>query len=108
MPWDATSSLGLEELNRQSIFSQATPLTNALAVLYLLWGGTTPVLHDALPIVFIANPDLCPAKPMRIAIDEKGLTRVDPGRPNANVCLQSDQQLFFKYFMGRFIDSNSE
>jgi inosine-uridine nucleoside N-ribohydrolase len=103
MPQDATNHLTLEEQNRQALFSAATPLTEALGLLYLLSGITTPVLHDALPVAYAVDPALCPVTPLRIAVDEQGFTKVEQGPPNAQVCLHSDREAFLNYYMKRVV-----
>jgi hypothetical protein len=35
-------------------------------------------------------------QPMRLAVDEKGLTTEIEGQPNAQVCLKSDQAAFLQ------------
>jgi hypothetical protein len=36
---------------------------------------------------------------MHIDVDDKGFTRVTDGKPNANVCLDSDADLFFHFYL---------
>jgi hypothetical protein len=45
------------------------------------------------------DPALCPTTPMHIRIDDIGNTVEEPGAPNANVCLQSDADRFFHFYM---------
>ena len=66
-----------------------------MAILYLMWGGQTPTLFDAMAVAYVLDPDLCPAKPMHIVIDDAGITRQEPGQPNAQVCLHSDPEALF-------------
>ena len=107
MPQDATNHLTLEEQNRLAVFSAATPLTDALGLLYLLSGVTTPVLHDALPVAFAVDPTLCPVTPLRIVIDGQGFTRIEQGPPNAQVCLHSDREVFLNYYMRRIVGGDN-
>jgi inosine-uridine nucleoside N-ribohydrolase len=72
-----------------------------LALLYLLWNNTTPILFDAMAVAYTVKPELCPVQPMRLSVDEAGVTRAEPGAPNAQVCLHSDPRAFFNYFMDR-------
>jgi purine nucleosidase len=106
MPLDSTLHLGLDEIKRATIFSQGVPLTDALTLLYHEWnayGGVTPILYDAMTIAYILNPQLCPVQPMHIRVDDKGATRVEPGTPNAQVCLHSDADAFFRFYMSRLL-----
>lgn len=106
MPLDATQ-LKLDEVKRAFLFSQGTPLTDALTLLYHQWGQQTPTLFDPMTIAFLVNPALCPVLPMHIRIDDKGFTRPDPGPPsapnppNAQVCLDSNPDAFFRFLLPR-------
>src|ERR1700682_396200 len=82
MPLDSTQ-LKLDEVKRALLFGQGTPVTDVLTLLYHQWGQQTPTLFDPMTIAFLVNPDLCPVQPMRIRVDEKGLTRVDTSAPTA-------------------------
>jgi len=101
MPLDSTLHLTLNEVNRGILFSQGTPLTDALALQYHHWGQTTPVLFDAMTLAYILDPTLCPVQPMHIDVDNQGFTRAEPGKANAQVCLHSEADAFFHFYMKR-------
>jgi inosine-uridine nucleoside N-ribohydrolase len=103
MPLDSTQ-LKLDEVKREVIFQQITPLTDALTLLYHLWGQQTPTLFDPVAVAFTMRPDVCPTKPMHIDIDDKGYTRPGAGSPNAQVCLNSKSDEFFELFMFRLLN----
>jgi purine nucleosidase len=44
---------------------------------------------------------LCPVQTMHIRVDEKGFTRPDAGAPNAQVCLDSNPDAFFRFYLSR-------
>jgi len=106
MPLDSTQ-LKLDEVKRAFLFSQGTTLTDALTLLYHQWGQETPTLFDPMTIAFLVNPSLCPVRPMHIRVDEKGFTRPDagfpsaPSTPNARVCLDSNPDAFFRFYLSR-------
>jgi purine nucleosidase len=100
MPLDSTQ-LKLDEVKRDILFRAGTPLTDALTILYHQWGGETPTMFDPLTVAYSIQPELCVTKPMRIRIDDQGFTRAEPGSPNANVCLNSDSDAFFHFFIPR-------
>jgi inosine-uridine nucleoside N-ribohydrolase len=102
MPLDSTQ-LKLDEVKRAILFRAGTPLTDALTLLYYQWGQETPTLFDAMTVAYILNPKLCPVKPMHIRVDEKAFTRAEPGAPNAQVCLDSDSDAFFRFYISRMI-----
>jgi purine nucleosidase len=102
MPLDSTQ-LKLDEVKREVIFQQITPLTDALALLYHLWGQQTPTLFDPIAVAFTMRPEICPTKPMHIEVDDKGYTRTGSGSANAQVCLDSKPDEFFDLFMNRLL-----
>jgi len=102
MPLDSTQ-LKLDEVKRAAIFQAGTPMTDALTLLYHEWGQETPTLFDPMTIAFIVDPQLCPVKPMHIVVDEKGFTRAEAGAPNAQVCMNSNPDAFFHFYIPRVI-----
>jgi len=105
MPLDSTQ-IKLQELERAEIFKSGTALTDALLVLYTEWSkGTaqTPTLFDAVAVAYAMHPELCPAQPMKLRVDEQAYTRVEQGAPNAQVCLRSSTDQFLEFFMPRIV-----
>lgn len=100
MPLDSTQ-LKLDEVKRAYLFRQGTQLTDALTLLYHEWGQQTPTLFDPVTVAYILNPKVCPVQPMHIRVDDKGFTRAEPGAPNAQVCMRSDSDAFFRLQIGR-------
>jgi purine nucleosidase len=100
MPLDSTQ-LKMDEVKRAFLFSQGTAVTDQLTLLYHLWGQETPTLFDPMTIVFVLRPDLCPVQGMHIRVDEKGFTREEPGAANAQVCLASNAEDFFQFYLKR-------
>ena len=101
MPLDSTNNLALDEVKRQRVFAASTPLTDSLALLYLLWNNSTPILYDVMAVTFAMKPELCPVQPIHLTVDDAGVTRASPGTPNAHVCMHSDANAFFDYFLDR-------
>jgi purine nucleosidase len=83
-----------------TLFAHGSPLTDQLTLLYHEWTGTNdwrlPTLFDPVAVTYSFRPELCPAKPMRLEIDDKGFTRPVEGHANAQVCLQSDEKGFLE------------
>src|SRR5271165_1921465 len=98
MPLDSTQ-LKMDEVKRAFLFSQGTAVTDALTLLYHQWGQETPTLFDPMTIVFVLRPELCPVQGLHIRVDEKGFTREEPGAANAEVCLDSNAEDFFKFYL---------
>lgn len=108
MPLDSTQ-VPLETKEREAIFAHGSPLTDQLTLLYHEWmAGTpthspTPTLFDPVAVTYTFRPDLCPAKPMHIDVDERGMTKPGQGAANAEVCLQSDEKGFLDLLQRRLI-----
>ena len=100
MPLDSTQ-LKLDEVKRAFLFGRGTAVTDALTVLYHLWGQETPTLFDPMTVAFVLRPELCPVRGMHLRVDEKGFTREEPGVANAQVCLDSNSDDFFKFYLPR-------
>jgi purine nucleosidase len=106
MPLDSTQ-VRLDEEGREKIFAHGSPLTDQLTLLYHQWMGgspnrsVTPTLFDPVAVTYTFHPELCPAKPMHIDVDAKGMTIPGKGSPNAEVCLQSDEKGFLELLQKR-------
>ena len=108
MPLDSTQ-IHLQTPEMAQIFSHGSPLTDQLTLLYHEWSGSkewrTPTLYDPVAVTYAIRPDLCPATPMRLEVDDKGFTRPVPGPPNAQVCLHSDEKGFLDLLLSRIAGS---
>jgi len=108
MPLDSTQ-VRLEKPEREAIFSHGSPLTDQLTLLYHQWlaasagQAAVPILFDPVAVTYAIRPDLCPATPIRIDVDEKGLTRPVNGTPNAQVCLESNEKGFLELLESRIL-----
>lgn len=102
-PLDSTQ-IKLDEVKRGQIFRVDSLLSDQLVILYHLWGSTTPTLYDVVPVAYAADPSICSLTPLHIEIDDKGFTRAKDGKPNASVCLDSDSDHFFRFFMPRMLE----
>jgi purine nucleosidase len=102
MPLDSTQ-LKLDEEKRALLFSQGTPLTDALTLLYHEWGQQTPTLFDVMAVVYVLEPSLCPTQPFQVIVDKDGYTRTGTGAPNASACLASDSEAFFRFVLPRLL-----
>lgn len=100
MPLDSTQ-VKLDEVKRAELFRLGTPLTDQLTLLYHQWGDQTPTLFDVMTIAYVLDPTLCPVQPMHLRVDDKGATLVEPGTPNAQVCLHSNEEPFFRLLFSR-------
>ncbi len=112
MPLDSTQ-IHLEAKDREAIFSHGSPLTDQLTLLYHQWmAGSeghpiTPTLFDPVAVAYAIHPELCPATPMRVEVDDKGFTLPVQGIPNAQVCLKSDESGFLELLLDRIAKDGS-
>jgi len=106
MPLDSTQ-IHLQTKEREEIFAHGSPLTDQLTLLYHQWKAGTdghweaPTLFDPVAVTYAIRPDLCPATPMRLEVDDRGFTRPVDGAPNAQVCLKSDEKGFLDLLVTR-------
>jgi purine nucleosidase len=109
MPLDSTQ-LKFDEVKRSLLASISTPLTDSLQILTAEWSRSTqqatPTLFDAVAVAYAIQPEVCPTTPLHIEVDKAGFTRVQPGTPNAQVCLEPQTDAFFKLLMPRLMNQN--
>jgi purine nucleosidase len=106
MPLDSTQ-IRLAPQDLGALFSHGSPLTDQLTLLYHQWTSPDtwrmPTLYDPVAAAYAIRPDICPSKPMRIDVDDKGFTRPVSGAPNAQVCLKSDEKAFLDFLLRRIL-----
>jgi purine nucleosidase len=100
-PLDATVPLTLEGRQRDSVFRLGSPLNNQLAALRQLWDRPTPTLFDPLAVALCIDERFCEMKEVRLAVDDKGMTTVVEGKPNARVALSTRRDDFMKWYVQR-------
>jgi inosine-uridine nucleoside N-ribohydrolase len=109
LPLDATQ-IHLDAASLAAIFSQGSPLSDQLTLLYHQWSGPgawkTPTLYDPVTVAYALRPALCPATPMHLEVDDKGFTRPTEGAPNAQVCLQADEKGFLEFLLSRIVQNS--
>jgi inosine-uridine nucleoside N-ribohydrolase len=105
MPLDSTI-IPLQEVRRAKFVSAGTPITDAITLMYCQWSpgcNGTPTLFDPVAVTYAIRPDLCPTTPLRVRVDDKGLTRVQPGEPDVQVCLKSDPEKLLDFMIPRIM-----
>jgi inosine-uridine nucleoside N-ribohydrolase len=101
-PLDVTAMLQLDAAGRHRVFTHLTPLTNALTVLYHLWGDETPTLFDPMAVAMLIDPSICETQQLAIEVDAQGFTRVVEGKAaNATVGMHTDPKKFFEFYLSR-------
>jgi len=101
-PLDSTAMLQLDAAARRRIFTNLTPTTNSLALLYHLWGEETPTLFDPMAVAMLMDPTICELKDLAIEVDAEGFTRAVEGKlANARVGMHTDPTRFFEFYLRR-------
>lgn len=101
---DVTNMLKLDEVKRELLFKDSSPLTEALALLYHQWGQRTPTLFDVMTIGLLLDPTLCRTERLHLQIEDNGLTRVVSGAaPNVQACVDPQVDRFFHLLLGRLL-----
>jgi inosine-uridine nucleoside N-ribohydrolase len=111
MPLDSTQ-IHLTPRELGAIFSHGSPLSDQLTLLYHQWTGEEawrmPTLFDPVAASYAIRPELCPAKPMHLEVDDQGFTRPGTGEPNADVCLKADEQGFREFLLKRILSESGK
>lgn len=101
MPLDAAQQR-LDAAGRRAVLVGGSGLADALATLYRQWAAAsrrrTPVLYDLVAVAHAVDPALCPVSPLRLAVDDRGFTRIRPGPPNALLCLRADDERLIDFY----------
>ena len=106
-PLDSTADLKLTPDLRVRIFSQGTPLGDALAALDQIWRysnhwqGDLPTLFDVLPVELVNPRRPYALQSLAIEVNADGLTQVLPGAANAQVAIDIDVPMFMEGFVQR-------
>jgi inosine-uridine nucleoside N-ribohydrolase len=104
MPLDSTQ-VHLDNAELGAVLAHGSALTDQLTLLYHQWTGAnewrSPTLFDPVAVTYTIRPDLCPATPMRLEVDDAGFTRRAEGEPNVSVCLKSDEKGFLDLLVNR-------
>ena len=101
-PLDATAMLQLDAAGRRRVFTHLTPLTDALTILYHLWGSESPTLFDPMAVAMLIDPNICETQQLAVEVDAQGFTRVVEGKPaHATVGMQADPKKFFEFYLKR-------
>jgi len=104
-PLDSTADLKLSPEMRAELFTQGSPIVDALAALNSIWRHSNtwkaenPTLFDVLAVELAgaARPDKLAS--LHIEVADDGLTRVTPGAANAEVALELDAAAFMQNFV---------
>jgi inosine-uridine nucleoside N-ribohydrolase len=100
-PLDATATVKLEAPLRRRLFSACTPLTYQVQTLFQLWDRPTPVLYDPVAVALVFNETFCTIEDLHLQVDDRGVTRIGKGKPNARVATAIKAGPFLKWCVER-------
>ena len=66
-------------------------------------GRALPILFDTIALAAALDPGVCQTEPLRLQVDAEGYTRLTEGPPNAEVCVDCDEDRFCRWMMPRLL-----
>jgi inosine-uridine nucleoside N-ribohydrolase len=100
-PLDATANLQLQGTQREAVFRAGSPLSNELRALFQLWDQPTPTLFDPAAIALCIDERWFKMENLHLDVDDKGITRIGTGKPNARVAMSVQRDDFLRWFTER-------
>jgi inosine-uridine nucleoside N-ribohydrolase len=61
-------------------------------------------MFDVVAAAYAVDPKVCPTTPLHVEVDDAGFTRVQPGTPNVQACIEPRQEAFFKLLISRLLN----
>ena len=100
-PLDATYDLKLDAAGRKKIFDVRTQLNFQMQNLYQLWDKETPILYDVLAAALCFTEKFTPMEDLHLTVDDRGMTVIGKGKPNARVAMAVKRNDFLKWYVDR-------
>lgn len=100
-PLDATGTVRLEPNARRRLFARPSTLTDSLHALYQLWSKPTPVLFDPVAVALCFTERFCTMESLALRVDDRGMTLIGKGRPNARVATAIRSDAFLAWYVDR-------
>jgi inosine-uridine nucleoside N-ribohydrolase len=108
VPLDATAGLKLKEAQRRRIFDACTRLTFQIQALYQLSGEEEPTLFDPAAVALAFAEQFAQWRDLHLSVDDDGMTRSEPGKPNARVATSIDTDEFLNWLSDRLATYGEE
>ena len=96
---DATTMMQLDEDRQKRMAAFGRRTTDAVASLRLLWGHAVPTLFDPVAVAYAAGFPFADERPVRISVEDDGLTRVAEGTPNAIALVNPRKDAFLDWYV---------
>ena len=103
VPLDATVGVTLDDARRERLFARHSPLTHQIAALYQLADEPRPTLFDPVAVALAVDESFAEWTACRLVVDDRGLTKVVAGRPNARVARSLDRERFLDWYVSRIV-----
>ncbi len=100
-PLDATAQVALQAPLRERLFGAHTMLTYQVQSLYELWDKETPILFDPVAVALAIDEPFCKMDSLCLEVDDKGMTRLSSGKPQARVATAIRAEAFLKWYVER-------
>jgi purine nucleosidase len=101
VPLDATVSVKLGRDAEKRLFAEPTPLTSQVQTLYRLFKKTEPTLYDPVAVTAVFEERFLTVKELSLEVDDKGMSLVRDGKPNARVAVGVKADDFLKWYVER-------
>lgn len=96
---ESTTMMKFEKEHQKRLFGYGVPMTDALAALTNLWGGGIPTLFDTVAVAHAIGENYAETEPIRVEVDDSGLTRKVEGTPNAMLLVRPQKDAFLDWFV---------
>jgi inosine-uridine nucleoside N-ribohydrolase len=97
VPLDATAGVKLQAPQLEHIFDACTRLTFQIQALYQLSERGEPTLFDPVAAALALDKKLARWEDFHLAVDDKGMTKIADGKPNARVATSIDADAFLSW-----------
>jgi purine nucleosidase len=102
-PLDATTMLKLDEAMLARIFGARSLVTMQVEELWQLWDQKEqPTMFDPVAVTLCFSERFCKLEDLHLEVDDKGVTRMGTGKPNARVATSIQADDYRKWLVDRF------
>ncbi len=102
-PLDATTMLKLDDAMLARVFSARSLVTFQVEELWQLWDQKeAPTMFDPVAVTLCFNDRFCKLEDLHLEVDDKGVTRIGKGKPNARVATSINKDEYLKWLVDRF------
>lgn len=96
---EVTTMLKFDVERQKRLFALGTPMTDAMAALTILWGGTVPTLFDPMAVAWACGGKFCDEEQKHVVVEDDGMTRITDGTPNVTVLIHPQADAFLDWYI---------